>query len=429
MAETVANPGNSVLGLSHRRNVASSHPHQKRSSSGGRRLKTSMRARKVSRNMETGLKRQRDGSSRAETANGETHDDAESAASPPTAAAEDGVEKQDVTMPSVNPKHSASSERESSSSKGTDEGRSKVSSPAAKQASPSAATVEQSPRPDTPYRARPRQSYLSAVEDNQARNQTPSESEGKNTASGTKSRPPSIPQVPLFSSASKRDIQSLTSKKALKEESNPITHSTVGKTSMHYVTSSTGHQVQNRITAGGPSSDHGWWATRMAKLKKQFNSEGQETDIFKGISVYINGYVGTEIGNKELMRLLSLNGAAIHYLPNGSTTHIISAMPLSAKKRQEMLDKKTGRVKKFVKVEWALDSLEIKKRRPEHLYAHPIETQRGIADMFLPSPGKQVKGASTIPNVTQAKSNIPSTDWREAARAAAANIARPKGCS
>lgn len=167
----------------------------------------------------------------------------------------------------------------------------------------------------------------------------------------------------------------------------------------------------------------------MAKLKKQFNSEGQETDIFKGISVYINGYVGTEIGNKELMRLLSLNGAVIHYLPNGSTTHIISAMPLSAKKRQEMLDKKAGRVKKFVKVEWALDSLEVKKRRPEHLYAHPIETQRGIADMFLPSSGKPAKEAAASPNATQAKSTVHSTDWREAARAAAAKSARPKGYS
>lgn len=36
----------------------------------------------------------------------------------------------------------------------------------------------------------------------------------------------------------------------------------------------------------------------------------------------------------------------------GGTTHIVSSMQLSAKKREEMIRLKAGRVKKFVKIEW-----------------------------------------------------------------------------
>lgn len=374
-----------VLGLSNRRNATGSS-----SSNEGRRLKTSMRARRIITTMDRGLHGARAESKRKRGSSDEECesrvDDGQAMVSP------DGDDETDGGHAGLT-----------------------IGVTASKPTSLSTTDRSISPEKPTPLRKR-KQLYLSskAVED------STSAAEARES-SGT-SR---IPQVPLFSTASKRQLQSLTSKDSLKHTSNPITHSTVGATSMHYVTSSTGHQVQNRITAGGPSSDHGWWATRMAKLKKQLVAESQQSDIFHGISIYINGYVGTEIGNKELMRLLALNGAAIHYLPNGSTTHIISAMPLSAKKRQEMLDKKMGRVKKFVKVEWALDSLEVGKRRPEHLYAHPIETQRGIADMFLPVAAKPSSFATTAKTTTTP--TIP--DWREAARAAAATITKPKGCS
>lgn len=53
------------------------------------------------------------------------------------------------------------------------------------------------------------------------------------------------------------------------------------------------------------------------------------------------------------MRLLVQHGAGVDYLPNGGTTHIVSEMELSAKKREEMLSmKRLGLVKRFVRVDW-----------------------------------------------------------------------------
>ncbi|PWN22440.1 hypothetical protein BCV69DRAFT_281434 [Microstroma glucosiphilum] len=307
--------------------------------------------------------------------------------------------------------------------------------------------------------SKPRQAYLTSaspeapltsdedaeiVKDNDAA----STSSSSSSSSETKRKISSIPRVPLFSSASKREIQSLTSRKALQDEKNPITHSTVGAGTLHYNSSSTGHQVANRVGVANTSSPEGWWHTRMRKLRDQAASEEKQSDIFKGLSIYINGYAGTKIGNKELQRLLSLNGATVHYLPCGSTTHIVSEMTLSAKKTQEMLQLKAGRVKKFVKVDWILDSLLAGKRRPEHPYAHAIPVQRGIAQML----GSHSSGKATTPGVAGTSSSLSSSasssgdgvkvsktsihlqDWREAARSAAALAAassteRQKRCS
>lgn len=319
--------------------------------------------------------------------------------------------------------------------------------------------------------SKPRQAYLTSASPEAGSNSNeesePSKDNGSMSTSSSSSsssdlarRTASIPRVPLFSTASKREIQSLTSRTALQDEKNPITHSTVGAGTLHYNSSSTGHQVANRVGVANDSSPDGWWHTRMRKLRDQAASEEKQSDLFKGLSIYINGYAGTKIGNKELQRLLSLNGAQVHYLPCGSTTHIVSEMPLSAKKTQEMLQLKAGRVKKFVKVDWILDSLLAGKRRSEHPYAHAIPVQRGIAQML----GSHSSGKATSPGVASAtpgassssadgsgglkktviegaagsgkvgKASMPSQDWREAARSAAALAAatsteRQKRCS
>lgn len=321
--------------------------------------------------------------------------------------------------------------------------------------------------------SRPRQAYLTSNSPNEAAltsnedAEASKDSDAASASSASISSPelprkiPSVPRVPLFSSASKREIQSLTSRKALQDEKNPITHSTVGAGTLHYNSSSTGHQVANRVGVANDSSPEGWWHTRMRKLRDQAASEEKQSDLFKGLSIYINGYAGTKIGNKELQRLLSLNGAEVHYLPNGRTTHIVSEMALSAKKTQEMLQLKAGRVKKFVKVDWILDSLVAGKRRPEHPYAHAIPVQRGIAQLLgsnssgkatspgvgstsptLPLSSKDGSGSTKAAAAAAAgggydktsKVSMPSQDWREAARSAAALAAatsteRQKRCS
>lgn len=129
--------------------------------------------------------------------------------------------------------------------------------------------------------------------------------------------------------------------------------------------------MANRVTAAGPALDVGW-ATRTRKICEQLWADVKENPssesvagtrpaqkgsstsatLFRSCSVYVNGYTGAQIGNKELMRLLTLHGAEVHMLLVGGTTHIVSSMQLSAKKREEMIRLKAGRVKKFVKIEW-----------------------------------------------------------------------------
>ncbi|CAO1614749.1 unnamed protein product [Sympodiomycopsis kandeliae] len=476
-----------VLGLS-------DHRKQYYGGGGGRRLKTSMRARRIVTNMDRGLKRRRldrederkemgpaqpegeavqiivsedeDDEVEDEDDEDEDEDDEDEDEQKCSASSCDGgpgslderqeehasrreddvqveiVSKANTPIPDSTAARTNSTVRSNATPKPNNTADSKASTAAVTTAEKNDLSrwIKKSSDSTGPKSSRPRQSYLCSVEAQESKAEEDDEDEdalrklcrqASDNRSGDNSSNRSVPQVPLFSSSSKREIQRLTSKNSLQDEANPITHSTVGKGSMHYVTSSTGHQVQNRLTAGGPSSDHGWWATRMAKLKDQFHSEGKETEIFKGISTYINGYVGTSIGNKELIRLLSLNGATIHYLPNKSTTHIISSMPLSAKKRNEMLQLKSSRVKKFVKVEWVLDSIESGKRKAEHLYAHPIQTQKGIAEVFLPTSNstlsnKQDDKSKAAVNPTSASSKL---DWRQIARIQAANISKPRGCS
>ncbi|CAO1638218.1 unnamed protein product [Parajaminaea phylloscopi] len=295
---------------------------------------------------------------------------------------------------------------------------------------------------------KPRQSYLAKIQSNQTL--------GSNDDDGDRqSCRESAPPVPLFSTASKRQLNALTSKGSLRDSRNPITHSAVGRGTMHYQSASTGHQVANRVTAAGPAPD-GWWATRTRKIRHQLKVDAKDNPdqdssapatLFRGCNVYINGYTGVGVGNKELARILTMYGAEVHMLPVGSTTHIVSSMQLSAKKRQEMIQIKASRVKKFVKVEWVLDSVEAGKRKPEHLYSHGTETQRGIADMlggavakgnpssatrspFLPSKTPTPLGTASPPRPSPAASLI-SGDWRllarqEAARREATEI---RGCS
>lgn len=227
-------------------------------------------------------------------------------------------------------------------------------SPFSKQAMPDGKEILLSLRPSasslssSTSRKRPRQSCLAILESQDE--ETPSTDRDDVSSDGA-------PPVPLFSSSSKRQIQALTSKAGLRDHRNPITHSAVGRGTMHYVSASTGHQVANRVTAAGPAPE-GWWATRTRKVRDQLKAEVKDTgqdessSLFQGCNVYINGYTGSEVGNRDLIRLLGLHGAEVHMLPIGSTTHIVSSMQLNAKKRHEMIHLKAGRVTKFVKVEW-----------------------------------------------------------------------------
>lgn len=90
------------------------------------------------------------------------------------------------------------------------------------------------------------------------------------------------------------------------------------------------------------------------------------------------------------------------------------------------------------------DSIAIGKRRPEHLYSHGVETQRGIAEMMgepqakpsssssIPTPFVASAGSKVTATVASKPSlNPASSDWRALARKEAKAMAKAptKGCS
>ncbi|PWN40444.1 hypothetical protein IE81DRAFT_221125 [Ceraceosorus guamensis] len=149
------------------------------------------------------------------------------------------------------------------------------------------------------------------------------------------------PPVPLFSARAATERASLTSRQGLKRKDNPLTHfhhDSVGLRTTHYTTSSTGHQVSNRLGPGAPGAT--WWDTRLQKLRSQACEE--ESDLFKGIVAYVNGFTGANTTRREVVRLLQMHGAKVVIMPSAKTTHIFTAAFLSASKAHKVLVKRRG---------------------------------------------------------------------------------------
>ncbi|KAL6101042.1 rev1 [Pungitius sinensis] len=112
------------------------------------------------------------------------------------------------------------------------------------------------------------------------------------------------------------------------------------------------------------SDDNGWaekggyMAAKVSKLEEQFKhdaprekqKDGSYSDIFSGVSIYVNGY--TEPSADELRRLMMLHGGHFHvYYSRSKTTHII-ANNLPNSKIQEL------KGEKIIRPQWITDSVE-----------------------------------------------------------------------
>ncbi|XP_040056729.2 DNA repair protein REV1 isoform X2 [Gasterosteus aculeatus] len=112
------------------------------------------------------------------------------------------------------------------------------------------------------------------------------------------------------------------------------------------------------------SSDNGWaekggyMAAKVSKLEEQFKrdaprekqKDGSYSDIFSGVSIYVNGY--TEPSADELRRLMMLHGGHFHvYYSRSKTTHII-ANNLPNCKIQEL------KGEKIIRPQWITDSVK-----------------------------------------------------------------------
>ncbi|PWW75840.1 hypothetical protein C7212DRAFT_363991 [Tuber magnatum] len=178
-----------------------------------------------------------------------------------------------------------------------------------------------------------------------------------------------------------------------------------------YNSSSTGHQVGSGISK--PAS---WHRSRNSKLQKQFReatpttvsaavsaaseleAKGKEDGvgvegkkkIFAGCTIYVNGSTAPLISDVELKRVLVANGAAVTTaMSRKRVSHVVLAKPvdglgsggggigggLAAGRLQKEVLMKKGNGVRYVRVEWALESIAVGKRLAESKY--PILSFRG----------------------------------------------------
>ncbi|XP_040281027.1 DNA repair protein REV1-like [Bufo bufo] len=113
---------------------------------------------------------------------------------------------------------------------------------------------------------------------------------------------------------------------------------------------------RNRTESSDGWGATGYMAAKVQKLDEQFRldaplqqqTDGTATNIFNGVSIYVNGY--TDPTADQLRHLMMLHGGQFHvYYSRSKTTHII-ATNLPNSKIKELKDEKV------VRPEWITDS-------------------------------------------------------------------------
>uniref|UniRef100_A0A8C4HDS3 DNA repair protein REV1 n=1 Tax=Dicentrarchus labrax TaxID=13489 RepID=A0A8C4HDS3_DICLA len=154
--------------------------------------------------------------------------------------------------------------------------------------------------------------------------------------------------------------------------------------------------TKKKANASGDNGWGGYMAAKVSKLDEQFKldaprekqKEGSCSNIFSGVSIYVNGY--TDPSADELRRLMMLHGGQFHvYYSRSKTTHII-ANNLPNTKIQEL------KGEKVIRPEWITDSIKAGRLLPYlqyQLYAKqkgplfPGMTLRQTSEIAGPSHG------------------------------------------
>ncbi|XP_026280569.1 DNA repair protein REV1 [Frankliniella occidentalis] len=153
------------------------------------------------------------------------------------------------------------------------------------------------------------------------------------------------------------------------------------------------NKKRQRAEIGGDNGFEEWGGYMNAKKSKlhgqfleQAKKQGQEhsdtTDIFKGVSVFVNGY--TVPSADEIKRIMMVNGGVYHhYFSTQHTTHIIAS---------NLPDVKIKQLKNLhiniVKPEWITACLNASLQvdfRPYLLYSHQSKTQPSIRSFAGPA--------------------------------------------
>ncbi|KAJ5860564.1 uncharacterized protein N7529_007874 [Penicillium soppii] len=126
-----------------------------------------------------------------------------------------------------------------------------------------------------------------------------------------------------------------------------------------------------------------------------------KSNIFAGITIFINGSTLPQISEYKLKHLLASNGAKTSiYMARKTVTHVLVGQPntgtsgagggLSASKLQQEIARGGWKGVKIVSVDWAVESIKAGKRLAESLFPGlhvAAKGQRSVAGMF----GAQVK--------------------------------------
>ncbi|KAF8517829.1 hypothetical protein JB92DRAFT_2904718 [Gautieria morchelliformis] len=147
----------------------------------------------------------------------------------------------------------------------------------------------------------------------------------------------------------------------LKDETNPITHSTIGQRSAHVESCATGHQRGDYRRL----SEHS--KSRSEKLESQRQEKGRGGKaVLEGIRIYVGGYMAgtTDI---EMKRIVTMAGGKV-MLTSAGATHILTSQGLSGSKLHKHLHSSTVNKVHVVTPEWVFDSIAAGNRKKEWDY-------------------------------------------------------------
>ncbi|GFY73330.1 DNA repair protein REV1, partial [Trichonephila inaurata madagascariensis] len=158
----------------------------------------------------------------------------------------------------------------------------------------------------------------------------------------------------------------------------------------------------------------GYMAAKKMKLEEQFAGrkamelmEETETEIFKGISIFVNGY--TKPPADELKRLMFIHGGTYHhYYSRSHTTHVIASnLPKS-----KMKDLKT---KIIVTADWITDSIKAGELLPyqKYLLYTPEMVDKQTRLQMINYSERNSESSSAVQNFRPSKGNSLDKNYAE----------------
>ncbi|KHJ49100.1 BRCA1 protein [Trichuris suis] len=164
-----------------------------------------------------------------------------------------------------------------------------------------------------------------------------------------------------------------------------------------------------KLPTSRSAEDGNWkgWGEYMewkkSKLSAQFQKEADAykdtTAIFKGISVYVNGY--TEPSAAQLKRLILKHGGEYHIYRTSKTTHVI-ASNLAYAKVAKLKEKD-----KIMRPDWITESVKASCLLPERLYRLYSSCDSAPTPGKLAVPGAMSKFVVPVENPSNAESALP----------------------